>query len=378
MKTSCKEIHEKILKLEKQVNEFEQMYADKENVGLDKLIEKKKDIGSLIGEIEHDLEPNYNNFKCLKERTDIEGRINSIAATDDKRLIIAVDLPNGEQLRVWDWGAEILDTLTSEILDKLKGPEYGHINKIITTKDNKLVTANYDGTVQVWDIDTRECLQTMFSDMEKGSNNLKTVIELKNGNLASAGNIGKIQIWNPQTGECVAKSKEKDVGQIDVLVETQNGELITAHPEGKIRVWGNDITKPPRVFQIKDISVKSVDSMVELKNNLIACAYGHQGIYIFNYVSGKSLGNIPTLVSDMYTTKSGKLATVKEIGIQVWDTESEKCLATLPFNDEIELKHSKIIETRNNQLVCAGVNVPKNTLIASGSVIQVWGEESED
>jgi len=79
----------------------------------------------------------------------------------------------------------------------------GHTNGVkclcmYDSDGNKLITGSLDLTIKVWDLDSGECLKTIYSQAE-----ILCLKVLANGLLATGGHDSSIQIWNLQTGKCV-------------------------------------------------------------------------------------------------------------------------------------------------------------------------------
>ncbi|MBC7783782.1 MAG: WD40 repeat domain-containing protein, partial [Burkholderiales bacterium] len=115
---------------------------------------------------------------------------------------------------------------------------------IAFSNDTRLVaTCSIDKTVKIFDLQTRDQLQTIRSH---GNKVFHVAFSPVNNLLASAGTEGIVCIHNPQTGELVQRLH----GHAERIISLQffaDGRLMTCSRDGTVRIWDNvgqpDITQ---------------------------------------------------------------------------------------------------------------------------------------
>lgn len=76
----------------------------------------------------------------------------------------------------------------------------GSISKVKVDQHNIAVSAGYDSSLLVWNLDTKECLQGLFS----GHKDSVMEFEWVNSLVVSGARDGSMAIWDMNTGQAVS------------------------------------------------------------------------------------------------------------------------------------------------------------------------------
>src|SRR5207245_2172400 len=91
--------------------------------------------------------------------------------------------------------AYLWDVETGEMLKTLEG-NFGEIDVVAFTPDSKLgITAGFDSTIRVWDLDSGKLVQRL-----QGESIITSLAVSPDGNLVVAGNFGGNLLWFKRVG----------------------------------------------------------------------------------------------------------------------------------------------------------------------------------
>ncbi len=242
------------------------------------------------------------------------------------------EAPSGTQPALFD--KEWVNTATLE----------GHthvVNSVAWSPDGtKLASASDDGTVQVWDVDTRSNLSTL-KDLGRF---FRSVAWSPDGKKIASGCLdGTTKIWDLQTEELLQALP----GQIDASIDhpvvwSPNGKILASgtftYSKGNVELWN------PHTGQlIRTLNGHNFPYSVAWSPNgkFIAIAGNFSGPELWNPHTGKLLKTLIENPLDGYLVKSvawspnGKILVASfELGgnrniIRLWDPHSEELLKTI-------------------------------------------------
>lgn len=104
-------------------------------------------------------------------------------------------------------------------------------------KRNIAISASYDKTLKVWNLDKQECIHTMVS--KNGHKNAIRNFFWKNSLLCSGDKDGRVGIWDVNNGKLVSvlEEHESPISSIEILSHEDVNVLLTGCMKGKVGVW---------------------------------------------------------------------------------------------------------------------------------------------
>ncbi|KAI9355979.1 quinon protein alcohol dehydrogenase-like superfamily [Zopfochytrium polystomum] len=176
---------------------------------------------------------NRKTFECVHTLIGHTGAVNSVHL-DDKVLASG---SSDSTIRIW--------SVANNKCSILRG-HGGPVNKVHIFQKTKLFSCSNDGTAKLWDLDTRMCLRT-FSGHTQPIQSLHVSLPMMRKALASSESRGgepklvtasldsKLKVWDIQTGECLKTlyGHERDVR----CVAADTLRIVSGSDDGALRVW---------------------------------------------------------------------------------------------------------------------------------------------
>ncbi|MEI6380720.1 MAG: WD40 repeat domain-containing protein, partial [Cyanobacteriota bacterium ELA615] len=179
----------------------------------------------------------WNAGKCLRtlkghaSRAWSDCNVRSVAITPDGQFIVSSSDDYGGS----DYTINIWDINTGECLKTLEGHTHVIWSVAITPDGQSIVSGSYDNTIKIWDINTGACIKTL----EGHKNSVSSVVITPDGQYIVSGSYDNtIKIWDINTGTCI-KTLEGHTDTIWSAAITPDGQYIVSGSDDKtIKIWG--------------------------------------------------------------------------------------------------------------------------------------------
>jgi WD40 repeat protein len=246
--------------------------------------------------------------------------IDSVAITPNGRR--AVSASWDKTLRIWD-----LDS--GQCLRALQGHGSG-VNEVAITPDGRCaVSASRDTTLRVWDLDSGRCLRTL-------QGHGKEVTEMAIGSdghcAVSASEDTTLRVWDLDSGQCL-RALQGHGDSVTGVAITPNGRCaVSASRDTTLRVWDLDSGQCLRALQGHGDWVTGV--AIATDGRCAVSASRDKTLGVWDLDSGhclRALQGHGSGVNEVATTPDGRCAVSasSDDTLKVWDLESGKCLYTL-------------------------------------------------
>jgi len=197
---------------------------------------------------------------------------------------------------------------------------------VVALPDERLVTAESDGKVRIWDLRTKKAEMSFAQP----SGLLERIVSVGNGKIAGGYSGGSIAVWNIATG-AIEKTLRVDDRWILRLAAMRDGRLATGDQDGTIRIWSLSTGHPElMVRQGKVGSVNPVTALIELEDSRLAFSTADsKEITVWNPASGKNEVTLPVTlgqrVTELAQLAGGRLAVLEtENLLTVWNPKTGK------------------------------------------------------
>jgi WD40 repeat protein len=249
-----------------------------------------------LGELKTNSYKISNDFgKLIKNPFYHEHRVESFTVIEDSNKLISAD--DDEVLRIWD--------LQSGECLKTSNDEYFIGSNVLIYKNNKFISScRTYCNIAIWDSDNFERIELLYNRKDQEEDNLLTSSTVLSDNILVSGlDNGTINIWNINE-KIIEKSIKAHEDRVTCLTKTKDSsKLISGSFDSNIKIWDSNN------FQ------------------LLRKITGH-----LKPINCLKMLNDETILSGS-----------KDETIRIWKIDSGECLRTLNFNDWVNC-----VETFNN------------------------------
>jgi len=218
-------------------------------------------------------------------------------------------------------------------------------------ESNVLITGGSDKTLRIWNIQTGECLHTLFGHTQIVSylatfpNNLIVSASYNSGpgpNLNEHDYDLNIRLWNPNVKSTPLATLEGHTGRITAFCKLNNKLLATGSEDGTVRIW--DIQERSCIKMIDLPGLKQPECLKLIAPGYLACGtlvgdIKEDCIYLYN-IKDKNFSLVKSLTghkhglvgpNSLLDLKNGYFASADCIKgtIKLWHIEANECLQTL-------------------------------------------------
>ena len=198
----------------------------------------------------------------------------------------------------------------------------------VSADGRRVVSASYDKTLKVWDLQTERTLHTL----EGHSDFVNGVAVTADGRWAiSASEDRTLKVWDLETGHEL-RTLEGHSGSVhDVGVSADGRRAVSASHDRTLKVW--DLESGCELCTLEGPSGSSVGVAVSADGRLAVCASGDRTLKVWDLVTGRALRTLEGHSGDVTgvaLTADGRRAVSasSDRTLKVWDLETEHALRT--------------------------------------------------
>jgi WD40 repeat protein len=195
----------------------------------------------------------------------------------------------------------------------------------------RIMTCSYDGSLQVWDLQSRKRIGDSWRDEESGVNTI--ALSLDGKKVASGSNDGAVRLWDVDTEKVIAKWTGHK-GRISSMCWNRGGRAVSgSYNDGTVRVW--DVESGKTVLEI-ETGFSNVNTIIYSPDSTMIATGGHSREYlkIWDAKTGTLVANLKghtqqvnclAWTADRKTLISGSM----DGSIRTWNTTTWQQIAVL-------------------------------------------------
>ncbi|MEA5538634.1 WD40 repeat domain-containing protein [Limnoraphis robusta Tam1] len=248
--------------------------------------------------------------------------------------------------------------------------DQGIIWSIAFSPDGKLLaTAGEDFTIQLWDIQTGECLQTL----NKHTNCVRCVSFTNSGKWLISGSEDRtLRIWDVQTGNCLQVFEGHQQQIWTLAIDANDDYIISGSDDFTLKLWHLKTGQCLRTFQGHTDWIRSVVWSAE--GEYIASGSIDKTVKLWDVKSGECLqtfrGHRNGVFSVVFIDNNQLASTGLDGTIKLWNIKSGRCRRTL-FSHRKLIAHIAFSSPENLLISAAEDQTLKLWDITTGACIRV-------
>jgi sugar lactone lactonase YvrE len=232
----------------------------------------------------------------------------------DMRVTCAAFSPDGSLLATsfWethgksdrDWGIEIRDASSGQILRTLTGHR-AHVSWLCFSRDGKyLASAGYDDTSRLWDVSSGEVVHTF-----EGQLNVASVAISHNGQiLAESRWGGAVELYDVSSGQ-PHKALQKKGARVDTIAFSPDDRFLAGgDQEGAVMIWDLDDGLLRRRLKKHDEAITSVAFSPD--GRFLATAGWDRNVLIWDVLTCECCGAIPGTACVVFCPSGEELVSI--------------------------------------------------------------------
>jgi WD40 repeat protein len=293
------------------------------------------------------------------ERGQIDTMVKLLEEADQRQ-------PGDDDLRGFEW--HYLWNLGHPEVPRFKGLSSRIQNVAFSSDGHRLATCYEEGTVKVWEVDSRKELLTFKVHTLPGTSR-DAAFSADGRCLASASGDGTVQIWEVDSGKKIQEFKGQ-TGQVNGVTFSPNGRRLIARRLQMVQVWDVDSGTELISFQARTSLFVASLAFSPDGRHLAGPGYGGGTVQMWEADTGKELATFRTMTRNLissvaYSPDGQRLAATSSNGtVKVWEVSSQRELLTL--------------KGLNTSLFCVAFS-PDGRLLAAGDgkgTVMVWEADS--
>jgi WD40 repeat protein len=255
------------------------------------------------------------------------GIVNGVAVTADGKRAVSASWDH--TLRVWD-----LDT--GRVLRTMEGHSDLVSDVAVTTDGRRAVSASGDSTLRVWDLAEttlpHEASGAVRELQGHSAAVLGVAVTADGKRVVSASRDKTVMVWDLQTGRALRTLQGHSNWVNDVAVTADGKRALSASGDNTLGVWDLESFRAQQTMEGHSWSVNALAVMRDGKRAVSAS--GDKTLKVWDLESGRALYTLEghsDYVNGVAMTADGKRAVSasEDKTLKVWDLESGRALRTL-------------------------------------------------
>jgi WD40 repeat protein len=284
------------------------------------------------------------------------GDVLKVAISSDNRFIAK----GGSDGKITIWQIDNCQNILS-----IKAHDSHVVGLIFTANDKKLISSSFDSSVKTWDLESGQCLQTLYLQAPV----YRIALNQDGTILASGSNCGDILLWDLTTGEIFKRLVGHKLTVVDVSFQPQGQLLASSSFDTSIKIWNLDTEDCINTLTGHTKLVSSVN-FNSLGTQVVSGGVD-KSIKIWDVESGQCLQTIEkhtqTVIDVLFSPNSQQIISAsQDLTVRIWDEVT-------PHN----WKCTKVLQGHENIIWSIALNTTGKILISSdqGGVLKVWDVE---
>ena len=232
----------------------------------------------------------------------------------------------------------------------------------------RMVTASYDGTASVWDVESGQTLQTL-----KGHSQGLTSADFSDDGrqIVTASNDGTARIWDAESGIPLHKLEGHSGGIFDASFSRDGQRIVTASYDGTASVWDTESGRELHTLEVRSGGIMSASFS---RDGLRILTANGGTARVWDAASGEELreleGHLSIVEAARFSPDGQRIVTASYDGsARVWDTASGEELRELEGHSDRVLD-AQFSEDGQRIVTASGDGTARVWDTASGELLQ--------